>query len=191
MPGAPMHDLSLGEVRALAFKAATGAGCAPGLAEEAGWATVWLIRSGLGGAEALAALLDSPDGPEVLAGLVARADAGWVGEPVQAPGVGGAMILPFLASTLDCGRAWRVETGPLRFDLWREGTTLGQPLPDGAGLVLHPCRMPDDRPSPETRAGRIDRAAWAILGALCDRTYAPASDASRLRGAGSGQSDND
>lgn len=43
---------------------------------------------------------------------------------------------------------------------------------------------------PKSR-GEVSQAAWARLGSLAHRTYAPATEASRILGAGAGVSDND
>ncbi len=51
--------LSLGEIEALAYKAARGAGLDWGLAEEAGVATRWLVGAGIDGTALLARLLDN------------------------------------------------------------------------------------------------------------------------------------
>jgi hypothetical protein len=47
------------------------------------------------------------------------------------------------------------------------------------------------RRRPQTRVPEIAPEAFATLNELAARTYAPATDASRERGAGAGLSDND
>jgi len=46
-------------------------------------------------------------------------------------------------------------------------------------------------PSPEANAAAVDAETWSRLGAFAQRTYAPATEASRLVGAGAGLIDND
>lgn len=61
---------------------------------------------------------------------------------------------------------------------------------EGADLVLQ-C---SDRPAPVTpkaSAVTVSAQLWAHLSDLAARTYVPASDASRLAGAGAGLTDND
>ncbi len=48
-----------------------------------------------------------------------------------------------------------------------------------------------DTATPRAMRGRIAPDLWAMLGSYAHRTYAPATEASRLMGAGAGLSDND
>lgn len=63
-----------------------------------------------------------------------------------------------------------------------------------AGPVPVTCTCADDRRAAMTTPalrGVIDRQVWNALGTFAHRTYAPATEASRLLGAGAGVSDND
>lgn len=136
-----MVDLSLGELQALATKAARGAGLSWGLAQEAGWAVRWLEARGLPGAAALAEAL--PDG---------------------------APQIPIGAALSD-------------------GALAAAP----AEMVGHPLLRPftEDAPATQTRA-QLTRDVMRVLNRYASRTYAPATEASRLSGAGTGGlTDND
>ena len=63
---------SLGEIRALAIKAARGAGMPWGMAEEAGFASHWLLQQGLPGTELLATLLTLHDKTDAANTLLAQ-----------------------------------------------------------------------------------------------------------------------
>ena len=65
------------------------------------------------------------------------------------------------------------------------------PLPDRAAvrIVAHDGEMP---PSERVwRVAAVDPSAHARLQSLAEKTYAPASEQSRLLGAGAGLTDND
>ncbi|KMW60818.1 hypothetical protein AIOL_000983 [Candidatus Rhodobacter oscarellae] len=132
--------MSLGELQALAAKAARGAGLSWGLAEEAGWAVRWLEARGLAGAAALAGVL--PEGAPQIALGAALAD----------------------------------------------GSTPEPPAEAAQHLLLRPFL--EDTPSTQTRA-QISQDTLRVLNRYASRTYAPATEASRLAGAGAGLSDND
>lgn len=71
-----MMPLSLGEVEALALKAARGAGLEWGMAEEAAFATRWLVEQGIDGLAVLAAHLNRlAAGPGVPLAVVIGGDA--------------------------------------------------------------------------------------------------------------------
>jgi hypothetical protein len=208
-------NFSLNEVDATARKAARGAGYGWGLSEEAGKATRWLCAHGLDGCRVLAGALVRPEdckaaGPVALSGEWYASD----GElcplstgaclsdcadrltgtslrmrAVRAP----ALLLPFAAMAArelnqDLSLTWtgvRAST---------DGATLrleGDPLQSGPADVtlqpgLHsvaPC-VPVSRCTPRPED-------WATLNALAARTYAPATEESRLLGAGAGVTDND
>lgn len=207
-------SLSLGEVEATAKKAARGAGYPWGLAEDAATAARWLCAQGLDGCAALAALLSTTDGAD-LARHTPQAGT----DPWCAPGgtlcplITGAalsdhaaalasaplriaqiaqpvLLLPFAA------QAARALAQPVRLT-WPEGhaTTDGAhvhlaatPGPIAAHVTAscesstHQSRRPCHRATPSP-------AAWETLLALAHRTYAPATDESRRKGAGDGPPD--
>ncbi len=208
---------SLNEAETMARKAARGAGYGWGLSEDAGKAVRWLCSQGFDGCAALAALLPASDGKNLFrlsprvdrqpwtaadgaglcpihtgAALADRAHAlpdtgqrlGLIRQPL--------LLLPFVAQvaaqrgstmTLSCLSVQCVTNGERTSmtgscgDIWPEarvvpGGTVGAPTP-----LLH-------RASP-------DPEVWAVLARFAHRTYAPATDESRARGAGSDLSDND
>ncbi|WP_027258059.1 DUF3726 domain-containing protein [Leisingera aquimarina] len=212
---------SLNEIEAMCKRAARGAGLSWGLAEEAAKGTRWLSSFGFPGAELLAALLELNDrlppadfAPSALTGvwsapsgrmspLIAGAalsdcavqlmDAGRIEmERVCVP----LLLVPFAA-----GAALRLET-PVAVEwagvyLATDGRQLcARGAPDAYTAMLAdkvafstPAEMTDRR-EPVLR-GSAPAEAWDRLGVLAHRTYAPATEASRLRGAGAGLSDND
>ena len=209
-------SLSLNEVEATAKRAARGAGYPWGLAEEAAKATRWLCARNIDGCAALADLLAQIDGSDVTDwapgpdGEIWESHAGTL-----CPLVTGAVIsdravdlrnvefqtgrvavpillLPFAALAAQ-------QLGASVTIAWQGtvATTDGDRLSiDGApsdaaeritvrtgGEISHPmqvCTRADPKP------GAIE-----TLNRFSGRTYAPATEESRLRGAGAGLSDND
>lgn len=188
-------NLSLNEVEAMAKKAARGGGFDWGVAEEAGKAVRWLCQNGIDGCAALAELLSTDDAEHcaLRTGLHVTDFAETLREsdmdigPVNAP----ELLLPFVASA-----ALQLET-PLtlltsdqtyvtdgrRLDCARGGHT-DKPDTVKMGGVLKQPTQPMSRANP-------DAGSWAVLGRFAHKTYAPATEESRLRGAGAGVSDND
>lgn len=183
---------SVGEIAALSKKAARGAGLPWGLAEEAAWSVRWLCTHGLPGPEALALALTSKDGACPLATGAAMLDAGELALPtclvdVRAP----LLILPFLSQMTPEGDAWLVSANDITFAVGGLGTDLSGALPERVDLWLQgPCALPDMR-DPVSRVAHVDKDALASLQALAMRTYAPATELSRAKGAGAGLTDND
>ena len=213
-------SFALIEVEATAKKAARGAGYAWGMAEEAAKATRWLCAQGIDGVAALAVVLVHVDGsdpgqraPGALPGdwrgldgeicpLIAGAalsdsaldwaDDGKRMQNVLAP----VLLLPFAAMaaralgtavTLDWAGAQAVTDG-VRLDLRADDTPV---LLETAAQVSVRRGGRLERPrATETRARPTD-ADWADLNRFAQRTYAPDTEESRLRGAGAGLSDND
>ena len=212
---------SLGEARTLAIKAARGAGYSWGLAEEAGYALHWLSTNGLPGVAALSALLESVDGnlppcpdpaapgwnpktgkarsdplcPIALGAALTDSVDAWVPgvhlDPVHCP----LLLPPFAARLLlddELVLEWKgagiaFGAGPL--------TVTG-----ATAALLSPSAVCSLRigslasATPATTASRVPTEAaphMAVLTRFAARTYAPATEASRLAGAGAGTSDND
>ena len=207
--------LSLNEIEATAKRAARGAGYSWGHAEEAGKATRWLCAHGLGGVEALVQLLDLsltsiPEAhtPEI-SGEV------WAGQNALCPLAAGAAVsdcaqqltkapislnnvaLPVLILPFAANAAQLLETVvTVEFDgsdITTDGHSLTLPtaLPDHAQLIS--VRLGGTLAGPVALQSRAtpDQFAWAALNRFAHRTYAPATEESRLRGAGAGLSDND
>lgn len=206
-----MLIVSLNEIEAMALKAARGAGFAWGEAEEIARAARWLGREGVDVARALrvllvsSAVLDAEACP-IRLGLawVDTDDPALAAEPVrQWPHVRHPLWLAAVIATnlhpmrrairIDwrIGRAAVERRGDNRVQLCLSGDALADM---GAPVVLQPFDESERAASPShVAAGErtVDAAAWAELDRLGARTYVPASEASRLLGAGAGTSDND
>lgn len=201
---------SLNEVEAVSKRAARGAGLEWGLAEEAGKATRWLCEQGLDGCAALAAVLSGsrararlPEGGEwagngllcpIFAGAALSDRAAMLGQgPVQMRHVSNpVLILPF------AGLVARMQKRPVTVEC--DGVSA---VTDGRTLSL-PSLLPKEAEKVSVRLGGTvaetrgqssraapDAGTWRALNALAHRTYAPATEESRLLGAGAGLSDND
>ena len=205
---------SLRETRALAVKAAKGAGMPWGLAEEAGFAVFWLQGYGAPGAKALAEYLSwsdrpatavappppfggQPD-PSVLycpislgaaisdARMRAPADLGCVRAPL--------LLIPFVAAATTSGSQcleWN-HTEVLVSQSGFEVAPPDRPL----DVVQAQCRLTTCRrelpiSARSTRVPETEDEHIATLEAFAARTYAPATEQSRLTGAGSNLADND
>ena len=206
---------SLGEVEAMARKAARGAGYAWGVADEAGHAVRWLEARQAGGITDLADLLVevSNETPAdftpksvadwtcntnhlcpVMTGLV-LADTAELREAevtrlnsVMAP----KLMLPFLGHVAAIqGQPLSVVAGAGRAivrdgDLDMSGDWTAAFCP----VEIAPSSIALRTTAMETRVDP-DPSAWKILTRMASRTYAPATEASRLKGAGAGLTDND
>ena len=208
---------SLNEIEALAKKAARGGGYDWGVAEEAGKAVRWLASHGLPGAELLAAhlSLEAHDGPPqslegdwssatgalcpLTAGITLndcadrlRAGHGQVMHKVTQP----LLLVPFaawaalhinapLTVTWDGARA-TTNGFALRIDGPEDDVTAAQ-------TQSLTCTLADnqDRLKTPSMRGTLPDETWRALNTFAKRTYAPATNASRILGAGAGVSDND
>lgn len=208
---------SLNEIEAQAKKAARGGGYDWGVAEEAGKAVRWLASHGLPGAAALAAHLDMQghDGPPQ------ALDGDWSSATGALCPLTTGATLNDCADLLTAahGQTMKNVTHPLLvvpFAAWA-ALHIKAPLTvvwDGAGLTtngydLHVDGAENDLRTPQTDAlacfvakgshtlttpavrGHVSPDVWARLTTFAQRTYAPATEASRLLGAGAGVSDND
>lgn len=212
---------SLNEIEAMSKRAARGAGLAWGLAEEAAKGTRWLSAFSFPGAEMLAGLLTLNDrlpavdlAPSSLqgrwfapAGRMSPLIAGAAMSDCAVRMEAGQMIemenvsFPLLVVPFAGGAALRLGC-PVSVS-WEGArlTTDGQRLcvqGDRAALLAHhavslscAARAEMTGQSEPVMRAEADEAAWQILGEFAHRTYAPATEASRLLGAGAGLSDND
>ena len=204
---------SLVETRSLAIKAGRGVGLPWGMAEEAGFAVHWLQRFGLPGATVLAhylTLRDSgvPFAPigEVLKGKphentvcplsLGTAISDQNGQP---PGVfeGVAfplLLVPFLALTSEsCPSKLTWEGMELTFcceSLAFEGDNNGFMI-ERATCEWRVASPLNDVSQLHERVVNIAGEELKILQTFAHRNYAPATEQSRLAGAGAGLSDND
>lgn len=209
---------SLNEVGALARKAARGAGMSWGLAEDTARAIRWLEARGLAGAAALAAyfvwrdqggvvaplevhsgLWRGVDGPlcpiAVGAYLSDSAAAGLPGELTLVSLREPLLIVPFAAwAAEELGQDIKLECGDEDVWLGRGGDAYcaGFTEIDEADVSLRQEEVPGDatRRDVQTRSA-AERGPLEVLDQFASRTYAPATEASRLAGAGAGTSDND
>ncbi|MEM7509112.1 MAG: DUF3726 domain-containing protein [Pseudomonadota bacterium] len=213
-------SFSLNEVEALAKRAARGSGLHWGLAEEAAKGVRWLARFGLPGPALLADLLILNDGaahedltPSDLDG-VWTAPAGRLSPLIAGAALSdcadqlrhgslrlGPVSQPMLLAPFAAAAARYLGQGvALRWagtTLLGDGTVLeisGDQAGATAELVEHvECALADPPAKALTSVERaeVDGQTWARLGVFAARTYAPATEASRLLGAGAGVSDND
>ena len=208
-------SFSLNEVEATAKRAARGAGYSWGLAEEASKATRWLCERGVDGCVELARLLDanlasapvehapqSLDSPWQASGplcplatgaALSDSVAGWKAAPLELRNVAvPALLLPFAAmAARQIGGCLSVSTGDQKA------------MTDGIDLEMNPAFSLPNADVTVSSGGEITKAcacsaratpdpeAWATLNRFAHRTFAPATEESRLLGAGAGLSDND
>lgn len=206
--------LSLNEVEATAKKAARGAGYPWGLAEEAGKAVRWLCARDVDGCAALAALLTRIDGLERAQMVPDPGKAIWTSAEAMCPLMSGValsdraailgggltienvacpiLLAPFAASVAET----RGVTVSMRFagvTASTDGTELsvsGDWIVENASVELDLNGTLGSALPHRTRA-RPDTSIWDVLNQFAHRTYAPATEESRLKGAGAGLSDND
>lgn len=205
-----MIEASLNEVEGLAAKAARGAGLSWGLAEEAGKAARWLAGVGFAWAPSLAALLDEHAAlrPPMPLPPLLRAD----GDGLIDPLIAGS----FLDDLARSGNAVALET--VAHPVWLVPfAARGGCVVTWDGLVVTPHatgwtlagdrsrlaapraervtwrRAPATEHADATAAARsiIEERDWQALATHAARTYVPASEISRRRGAGAGLVDND
>lgn len=207
---------SLNEVEALARKAARGAGYGWGHAEEAGRAVRWLCAQGLDGAEALAELLEQTDGRAYVEICPDMSAEGWQGQGAAlCPLITGAalcdgaqgldddvalgpvhqplLLLPFVAMAAQVrGTGLSVHHAQGTLCLGAKGQMDGVPPKLGGpeAVRIAPTFTVRDAATPASRA-HCDAAIIKRLNQYAARTYAPATEASRLAGAGAGTTDND
>ena len=211
---------SLNEVEATAKRATRGAGRSWGIAEESSKATRWLCAQGLSGATSLARLLDLTNrkaadslAPATLTGEWSNTEVGLcplvagaalsdcaarltAGDVVMHNVLQPALILPFAAAVARQQQslvtvAWEGLVAVT------DGTALRVDDPDGVLMTKSAAQLHvtsgGELADPLTRQTRAtpDPDDWAALNRFAARTYAPATEASRLLGAGAGLADND
>jgi len=193
-------DLSLNEVATLSAKAARGAGLTWGAAEDTSRSAAWLARHLGAWAEQLLALLEIPppagQSPLMLAGPLADGavtEAAHVAAPIW--------VAPlFLLGPGRCNPvSLRLGTAEIQAN---PGEIPSASLPASALASLPPgdvsLRRSATRLAPlahalpaRFRRSPVALSALARLEALAALTYVPASDESRLRGAGAGLLDDE
>ncbi len=192
---------SLSEIRATATKAARGAGCPWGMAEEAGLAARVLEAHGLDGVGALANLFASTracactghnDAPTCgLSAMTALSDA--MPEDMRDMNAVVAPLLLAVPLLLQKDAMWSLD--------WDGGGVVcgaggcrahGETAPAVAeGLRFSRVALRDDMCLADWRSRDVPETAWDTLEILAARTYVPETEASRAAGAGPGSADSD
>lgn len=212
---------SLNETEALCHKAARGAGFSWGLAQEAGRAARWLEAHGIAGTAALAGLLKRNDGADyaTLAPLaqapIWQARAGQLCPIITGAALCDRAKAVAQSRVIDLGPfGWPVLLLPFAnaiailahrtIRLTWDGVTVATDawntrIDGNARLMCDVAQsirfdttdaLPHNNLPTRTRAD-IPPDTFAQLTAFAARTYAPATEASRIAGAGAGLSDND
>lgn len=196
---------SLGETRALAVKAARGAGMDWGLADDAGFAVHWLEAHGAPAATALANLLDWYDRrggnsaadresgvcPVILG--TAMSDCRAVAD--RSPGiiVQPLLLAPFVMIA-DPHQTWSLKWNDVDLRISQQGLKTDAQhhhlLDDAANCRLEPVGA-FEAGHGQSRVPDTESEAISRLGIFAARTYAPATEQSRMAGAGAGLNDND
>jgi hypothetical protein len=206
---------SLNEIEVAARRAAIGAGLPVGLAQDVSAAVAWLVARGLDGAGCLAALLEGvrrepsiaeqQDGSLIFAdGRVEVCGASAIDLLLSRPSGASVTVKRANAPLLLAGLAGAaaVQHG-VAFELVCAGNTLliaPETLDIDATCLTADCDVTlscrktdgaDDVPLPDLNGFIIDDANWRKIAEFAYKTYVPASEASRLTGAGAGLTDND
>lgn len=189
---------SLNEIAATAKKATRGAGYPWGVADEAGFAVKWLTSHGVDGCAVLASFLETVDARDRK--LVN--DRGAVSAPAgqfQCPILAGCTLSDFGPAEYQ----FAAIPSPILMvpfvSIWGRAmieTATGRVLLDGSAVRIEgdfddiatnvsvtPNVNGTVVSSPKNRANP-DNASWDILLTFAHRTYAPATEESRLKGAG-------
>ena len=212
--------VSLNQIEHTARKATRGAGLSWGLAEETGRAVRWLHGVGLPGVSSLLTMLDEIDqgtgyaeaarqtllDSALLADCVSAADfeaaSGGSGETLRLEfSFPSPLTLGFVAVAASAGNyVHSLQTKNFSAIIEPEQVVWwGDDWPNAAGIALGVVaaryRLPNPQGAiilrPRTGAGTVGHDEWNALDRYASRTYVPASEASRLAGAGAGLSDND
>lgn len=205
-------ELSLSEAGALAFKAARGVGLDWGMAEEARASVVWVHHRGLPGLQALLGVLDlvrqpmeRPAGsPSALAAVsvlhagAALSDHGSIPpEGLHLTAVAGPVLMvPFVAHLPGVHLVqWRGPEAGAQVtvrgtgaagaeDIWCVGATQTESV---ARISITPLpEAPAAKPVARSTRARVRLDHLVRLEAFAAATYAPATEASRTKGAGEG-----
>lgn len=208
-------ELSLNEVEAMAKRATRGAGYPWGLAEEAAKATRWLCARGVDGCTALAELLEAGLARDLAAHQPGISDMDWQADDVSCPLAAGASLADMSARLPDGPLTLRNVLQPVMILPFAARAAAAQgvvvqvscggetALTDGCSLAANDTfathgndvsvAIRNDRVASRSFVSRFvpSNDAWATLERLAHKTYAPATEQSRLAGAGAGTSDND
>ena len=199
---------SLNEIETTAKKAARGAGYSWGLAEEAGKAVRWLCSQGIDGCAALAGLLAKVDGTPLAKFAPDTGATPWRSEAdALCPVITGCALSDSAAQLKQNG----FQTGPMASPVllfpfaayaavgngcitveWPTGAA----VTDGEKLSIQGHLEPSCERMDISCGGTLENAnqtysraapdtsVWDVLNRFAHRTYAPATEESRLKGAG-------
>lgn len=211
---------SLNEVEVTAKKATRGAGYSWGLAEEAGKASRWLCSKNLNGCEALASLLELSDGDDLTTRQPITVNDIWQSQSNElCPLLAGTALSDhaFMLRHSSISMASVVQPIlllPFAAAAARQLQSTVTVIWDGVSATTNGTDLCLDTNDEALNAGRAERveiriggksgpfvpsksravtgaAVWASLCHFAHRTYAPATEESRLSGAGAGTTDND
>lgn len=195
---------SLGEIRALSVKAARGAGMDWGVAEEAGFAVQWLESKGLQGVRALAQYLSrlhrnedcsNEDCPLKLGCMISDTNSWKIieGKQCHEP----MLLIPFIANVIQ-DKAVSLHWAEVNATINQDGVStddierlVSRPSTSKQAISIQSDHTTCEVLPHKTRVSENDASYVAILNALAHKVYAPATEASRLSGAGAGLNDND
>ncbi|MGV6810604.1 MAG: DUF3726 domain-containing protein [Brevirhabdus sp.] len=194
---------TLSEIRATATKAARGAGCPWGMAEEAGMATRVLEAHGLPGVAALAGLFATPracaccaEHGDAVCGLVAMAkfsDNGMTDDIRIGPVVAPLLMVAPLLSVQPGARGWCAGWNGAQVECNAQGVTWSGDVASSRAQHLTVRFAPQVVPAAPSnwRSRPVDVTDWEALETLAARTYVPETEASRRHGAGPDKADTD
>jgi hypothetical protein len=195
---------ALGEIKALSIKAAKGAGFDWGIAEEAGFAVEWLEARGLPGTRAMAQYLSRyhrETGLDIdfcpLRKGCFVSDTNDLSSIEKTSAFQPVLMAPFIANVIE-GETVKLSWDKNKLVISKDGVDYNTRYQ----LINEPCKLFENvelsswyaprRFLPhKTRIGESEKAYISILNALAHKTYAPATEESRLAGAGAGLNDND
>lgn len=190
---------TLSEIRATCTKAARGAGCPWGLAEEAGMAARVLQSHGLAASQALAELFKTPracacDGSgQTKCGIALSAEISdmLIEQTIEGPIAAPILLLAPLLQSADGPWELDWETGSAVCS--DEGITLrGNPPPEIAPrVVLKKATASTTSQASSWKSQPVDEDAWNTLISFAAKTYVPETDQSRAAGAGPADSQDD
>lgn len=218
MTKAAILERSFGEITALAKRATRGAGYAWGACEDASAATEWLSRNGLPGVEALSQALSTQERSPMARITIGQpwtaaggthicplvAGAALTDHIRQAADDGGITILGLRSPLLTVGcvgvfgeaidRCYQLDWDEILIEVGRErcltkgsARDLSNSSTDKFKCIEIDAAPPHNIPLCPARPS-IAAAHWSHLEQLASQTYAPATAASRLSGAGPGDS---
>lgn len=204
-------ECSANELTAALYKATVGSGLPVGLAQDAARAAVWLAARGHNGVEslldALAALKPGDGSAQGQSCLVRGASAVDLALASGADGVTLADLAQPVLIIGFAGIAADARHGSVAIDFGMgDATDRASAIVDASGVTITgscpqqcdiairsvPTSVSDEAPRP-SYFGSIEVAEehWTRVAELAAATYVPATEASRLKGAGAGLTDND